>query len=222
MTTNKDRRILIIFDIDGTLTDSVVVHQQAFTESLEELGVVKIDSNYGEYKHHTDSFIAKTIYENYFDKEFDNKILNLFEDKVYNKISKTTIIEIPGAIELLRKLELDPKFDFCFATGSLEKPAIYKLKSLGVSYHSDRLVCSNELYSRDDIVNKALDKSKKHFAQENYYKIVSIGDGLWDLKTANNLGLDFIGIGKKNKRILLDNGCINYIDDLRELELSEL
>ena len=55
---------LIVFDIDGTLTESVEIHQKGFINALTHLGVQNIDSNFKEYKHHTDSFIAKEIYEN--------------------------------------------------------------------------------------------------------------------------------------------------------------
>mgnify|MGYP000669299615 CR=1 FL=1 len=56
---------LVIFDIDGTLTDTVLLHQKAFTQSLTQLGVQEIDTNYNEYLHHTNSYIAKGIFEKY-------------------------------------------------------------------------------------------------------------------------------------------------------------
>ena len=58
------KKNLIVFDIDGTLTDSVNQHQKAFTETLHDIGVAKIISEFKTFKHHTDSFITKEVYEN--------------------------------------------------------------------------------------------------------------------------------------------------------------
>lgn len=54
---------LIVFDIDGTLTDSVAIHQAGFVQALKHLGVTAMDENFHAYKHHTDLHIARSIYE---------------------------------------------------------------------------------------------------------------------------------------------------------------
>ncbi|CAL2076505.1 hypothetical protein T190607A02C_130012 [Tenacibaculum sp. 190524A02b] len=43
---------------------------------------------------------------------------------------------------------------------------------------------------------------------------------MWDLLTAKNLNLEFIGIGLKNKKILIDNGAELVLNDLREFEIK--
>ena len=45
-------------------------HQKAFTETLLEIGVNKINTDFKSFKHHTDSFIAKEIYEKSQNKPF--------------------------------------------------------------------------------------------------------------------------------------------------------
>ena len=52
---------LAVFDIDGTLTDSVSIHHNAFNKSLIQFGFDNYNSNFNTYKHHTDSYIFKTI-----------------------------------------------------------------------------------------------------------------------------------------------------------------
>ena len=54
---------LAIFDIDGTLTDSVKILQSAFVKALNNFGLYDFDTNWSSYKHHTDSYIFKTIFE---------------------------------------------------------------------------------------------------------------------------------------------------------------
>ena len=48
------KKNLIVFDIDGTLTDSVKLHHKVFTEMLHKIGVREIKSEYKSFKHHTD------------------------------------------------------------------------------------------------------------------------------------------------------------------------
>jgi phosphoglycolate phosphatase-like HAD superfamily hydrolase len=54
------------------------------------------------------------------------------------------------------------------------------------------------LYSREEIVNSAIEKAKKYYNVDEFQKIISVGDGIWDLKTARNLGIHFLGIRDKN------------------------
>lgn len=53
---------LIVFDIDGTLLRSVPAHVAAFVAALRESGLTEIDSNWGGYTHHTDSWIFREVF----------------------------------------------------------------------------------------------------------------------------------------------------------------
>ena len=85
---------LIVFDIDGTLTDSVKIHQKAFTEMLYEIGVNSINSNFKTFKHHTDSFIAKEIDETDKGDEFSKSKIIEFVNGLTEKILTEKIDEI--------------------------------------------------------------------------------------------------------------------------------
>lgn len=45
---------LLILDIDGTLTDSVHIHQSAFLACMQELNLPTLDTNWSNYPNHTD------------------------------------------------------------------------------------------------------------------------------------------------------------------------
>ncbi|WP_162902860.1 HAD family hydrolase [Taibaiella koreensis] len=55
------KQYLIVFDIDGTLTDSVAPHQTAFVTALQQMGITEIDTNFKNYRHHTDKHIARSF-----------------------------------------------------------------------------------------------------------------------------------------------------------------
>ena len=48
---------IAVFDIDGTLTDSVALHQAAFAEALQTFGFPALEMDWPNYQHHSDSAI---------------------------------------------------------------------------------------------------------------------------------------------------------------------
>lgn len=207
---------LIVFDIDGTLTDSVQIHHSAFREALYYIGVEKIDAEFKSFKHHTDSFIAKEIYEHASNKLFSEAKFTAFENYLTEKISTQKVIEIKGAKQLIEALNKNTNFCICFATGSLLRPALHKLNSIGIDFDKELLVASDTIYGREGIVSKAIENAKEFYGVHNFESIISVGDGLWDLLTAQNLNLDFIGVGDINKEILKKNGAKTIYSDLTE------
>jgi beta-phosphoglucomutase-like phosphatase (HAD superfamily) len=215
------KKSLIVFDIDGTLTDSVILHQKAFTETLFEIGVSEINSEYKSFKHHTDSFIAKEIYENNQNKPFSKDKIQQFEHGLTERINLLNFKEIKGAKELIEKLQKHTEFGVCYATGSLRKPAEHKLNSIGLEFEEWQLVASDQIYERENIVETAIKNSSENYEVETFKRIISVGDGLWDLLTAENLKLEFIGVGEKNRVLLIQEGAIRVVQDLTGFEIEE-
>ena len=198
--------LLYVFDIDDTLTKTAQLHQVAFIHALQKMGVQQMDTNFGDYLHHTDSYIAKSIFEKDRQSTFTHLHLITLEQLLLEQISKEQINEVQGAKALLQRLENTPEAAFCFATGSLLAPALYKLSKMGVSKYEKLTVASNSYFEREQIVQAAIKKAEQCY-QKKFDRIISFGDGIWDYKTAQNLGIDFVGIGLKNKQQLLQAGA---------------
>lgn len=185
--------ILIIFDIDGTLTDSVTPHQSSFNDALDRLGLIK-DEAFSSYKHHTDRYIFREIfYQNHNRypvehemEEFYNLLTSLFEQK--------QIKEIEGATLFIDKLN-SSNIPYVFATGSVLQPALKKLSVVKVNTPEPTLSTSDDTDSRDAIVRSAINRAYDYYNQDEYDDMVIIGDGKWDYITAVNLGISFLGIG---------------------------
>lgn len=205
---------LIVFDIDDTISATASLHQRLFTECLIDLGVQQIDTNYGAYLHHTDSYIAKLIYEKDRGIPFSNAILQEFEKLLYTKLQQYPIQEIEGAQSTISYLKETSNIAIAFATGSLLQPALYKLEQLDLRIDPELVVASNQLETREGIVSNAIDRAKNHYQVDEFDTIISVGDGVWDLKTARNLSLNFIGVSEKNKKVLLENGANTILADL--------
>jgi len=206
------KKTLLVFDIDGTLTDSVSQHQAAFYSSLEDIGIKNIDSNWGDYIHHTDRYIFERNYENYFEKESQNSDLIRFEELILKHLStQPAINEIEGASDFLQK-SAEKGYAYCLVTGSLKNPAINKMEQAKISFNEKLLATASENVSRDEIVLNAIEKAKKFYQQDSFPNIISLGDGIWDLRTAKNLNFSFIAIGKTSEKLVGEGAESHFID----------
>lgn len=213
----QSKTSLIVFDIDGTLTESVEIHQNAFVKSLQHIGVNQFNKQFGTYTHHTDLHIAKVIYETATNKKFNEETATLFENSLLQQMAAVEVKEIQGAKNFIEYIENHTAFGTCFATGSMYLPAKYKLDQAGIKFNPELLVASNQLEEREKIVEKAIAQALKHYKVAKFNRIISFGDGLWDLRTAQNLSLEFIGIGTKNSEVLYQNGMQKHYPDFSTL-----
>ena len=213
----KSNNKLVVFDIDGTLTDSLPVYHKAVIKSLKLMGVKDVDTDFFNYKYHTDSYTVKFNYENYFKKEYIPSLLNQFGNIIMDELKNyPAVTEINGAKKCIDEL-LKAGFSIAFATGSLPKPAILKLQQCNIWYDESLIATSKISFAREPFVQQSITMAKQYFNVANYDQIYSIGDGIWDLETAQKLNLEFIGIGPRNKEKLLALGCKTYFNDLNPL-----
>ena len=208
---------LVIFDIDGTLTDSVTLYHKVVGDSLKLMGIQNVDTDFSNYKYHTDSYGLKWNYENNFDKLYNKKLLKVFENTLFSELMKhPPVKEIKGSKSCVDQL-LKANYAIAFATGSLPKPAKLKLNQCDIWYDDSLIVTSEISFDRETFVLQAIENAKEYFKVNTFDQIYSVGDGVWDMETAKKLNLDFIGIGKPHREKLLSNGCKIHFDDLSKL-----
>jgi beta-phosphoglucomutase-like phosphatase (HAD superfamily) len=83
MTTLPIKTKLAIFDIDGKLTDSGTIHQQAFREALKAAELIPYDNNFSNYQHYTDRYISNTIFFEHHGRDMTDQEISRFENDVY-------------------------------------------------------------------------------------------------------------------------------------------
>ncbi|MFT4021557.1 MAG: HAD hydrolase-like protein [Acinetobacter sp.] len=203
MTTAK----IVVFDIDGTLTNSIECHQQAFLKALQSFQFPNLRTDWASYQHHSDSAIfAEAWQESGYGsapdvKEFEQRFNNEYNLAIHHY----PFSAISGALEFIQNIQ-KIGWRVAFATGSLRHAALHKLKILGIDGHQQILVTASEFQTREDIVKQAVEialsryfvvsqPSQSQPSKTQLSQVISIGDGIWDFKTAQNLGYDFIGIG---------------------------
>lgn len=214
----KEKKKLIVFDIDGTLIDSVATHREAFLESLRAIGVNEVNTNWAGYKHHTDSYILKACYESYHDEEMKDAVMEVFEEKMVDHLlAHADLSPMTGAREFIEYAWNETEYAITFATGSLVKPAIIKLVEAGIPFTKELVIGSNQHQDRESIVQAAIKAAAEYFQVDQFENITAVGDGIWDLVTANNLNIGFVGVGEENKEEMEKQGMKSFIKDFSQL-----
>jgi phosphoglycolate phosphatase-like HAD superfamily hydrolase len=218
----NQKKNLIVFDIDDTITKSGDQHVTAYVEAMQHFGITKIDQNWKTYKHHTDSYILKQNYEHNFEEAFDFSFIKDFEAKMTDSLlALKEVQEIQGARAIVDFFATETNYAISFATGSLLQPAFIKLNQAQINFEERLVVGANAIYEREDIVKRAIKRAKDFYQVDFFENIISVGDGIWDLTTARNLDVHFIGIGEKNYADFERENIKVHIKDWMGFDLRE-
>ena len=132
---------------------------------------------------------------------------------------ETLFAEILNAKAMLENLKLEKDWAIALATGCFYESAKLKLEMAKIDIKDFPIGTAEDAISREEILQTGIEKSLEKYGQKKFEKIVSIGDGVWDARTARNLNLDFIGIASGKKAEALREAGANYIvKDFRNYE----
>lgn len=218
MSFSKDhlptKHKIAIFDIDGTLTDTVALHQRCLHEALVALGIKDINTGWGGYRHHTDAWILRVNYYRQFKSIVSKDIEKAFSLDLTKRLhddSNFIIGEIAGAQGFVEYLLRETDIAVVFATGAYAEAAAYKLENSCIPFVPSLIASSYNGLSREDVVLNAIASAATFYGVDAFSKQWSFGDGLWDLLTAQTLGLDFIGIASDQRELDLRNAGAEHI-----------
>jgi phosphoglycolate phosphatase-like HAD superfamily hydrolase len=191
---------LVVFDIDGTLTDTNVVDGECYWQAVREvLGIVGDQPDWHSFRHVTDAGIAAELCLRHLGREISRAELEAIADRLAALLEAALVedpieLQIPGAAEILSILATSPEFAVALATGGMRVSAELKLRRAGLAFSSLPMASSSDAVSREDILRIAASRATEKYACQ-FASFTYVGDGLWDVKSARELGWRFIGIG---------------------------
>jgi phosphoglycolate phosphatase-like HAD superfamily hydrolase len=219
---------LIIFDLDGTLTATNEVDTLCFVQALEDaLGIDNVDTNWEEYEHATDLGCLQEAFLKKFNRHVTAEETRRFIDhflellKIHRTERAISFVEIPGAAAVLSRLRADPAWAIALATGCWEPSARFKMATASLPLDNVPSAFASDGPSREAIIQAAIERAGKQFD-----RVVSVGDAIWDVRTATRLGLPFLGIGEGSRsRKLREAGAThtieNFLDQNRFMKYVE-
>jgi phosphoglycolate phosphatase-like HAD superfamily hydrolase len=192
---------LVVFDIDGTLTDTNALDGECYWKAVcEVFGLAEPQPDWSGFRHVTDAGIAADICLHHLGREprneemeaLENCLTTLLEIALVGKVPVAH--QIPGAAEMLSLLSSSPEVAVALATGGLRSSAELKLQRAGLAWQGLPLASSTDAVSREEILRTGARRAAKKYATR-FTSFTYVGDGVWDVRAAAALGWRFIGIG---------------------------
>ena len=190
-----------MFDIDGTLVDSMRVDSHLYVRAVRETlgGDVYIDETWRPYVHVTDGGILDEILvQHRFEEPLDelrSAVRRRFIELVRGHLDTGTSVlrEIRGATALLQELRARPNVRLAIATGGWAETALMKLAAIGVSLDGIGFASSSDAHQRTKIMELAAERALRGVVPTTR---TYLGDGAWDQRASAELGFRFIAIGR--------------------------
>ena len=189
-----------MFDIDGTLVDSMGFDNHYYVEALRSVLNVEIDDTWRSYRHVTDGGVLEELLAS---REFDRSIDELraaAKQKFVAAIrahfvrDPAAVREVAGAKALLEHLVRLPGVRVAIATGGWAETARLKLAAIGIDADAVAFATSSDANERTRIMQLAEQRALGGAApaSRTYF-----GDAAWDKRACAELGYRFIAVGRK-------------------------
>lgn len=212
---------LVVFDVDGTLTDTSAVDAECLWQAAREVLRLPYDHSswVDDLRHVTDLCIVSQHCEKRFGRHITNLEVELVRSRLMQLLHDATAFgdsstrQIAGASEALSRVGAARGFAIAIATGCFVASAEFKLRRAGLFDPSVPLAGSDNALSREMIMrNAARMAARKHHVE--FSDFTYVGDGIWDVEAARNSGWNFIGIGAGERaESLRQAGAVKIIPD---------
>ncbi|HXE53872.1 MAG TPA: HAD family hydrolase [Tepidisphaeraceae bacterium] len=187
-------RRLVLFDIDGTLTQSNEMDTDSFVRAMSEHLGKPVESDWSRYRNVTDSGIAAELLQRYGRPPGDcDRVKSRFVELISQVLqsSPSCCRQVPGAGAFLDRLRHAAGVQIGLATGGWAAAARAKLSHAGIDIAGFAFASADDAPSRIEIMKICVDRMGGAGAADG---IVYFGDGLWDLRATRELGWRFVGI----------------------------
>jgi phosphoglycolate phosphatase-like HAD superfamily hydrolase len=192
---------LAIFDVDGTLTNTNDIDALCYVRAVdEEFGIDAAGLDWGDYTFVTDIGITHQMFQERFGRapsddeigRLQGRLLRLLEEA--HGISPEAFAEVAGAAVALDWLRRQPDWTVAIATGCWQRSARMKLRAARIAADEIPAAFCEDGHSREEVVQAALARALEARRVDTFERVVSIGDGVWDVTTAVRLNLPFVGV----------------------------
>jgi phosphoglycolate phosphatase-like HAD superfamily hydrolase len=209
---------LVMFDIDGTLTETMKVDEECFVRSLAEVcGFTDVETDWSSYKHTTDPGVFHEIYLARARRSPSAAEISRFRQHFINLLTEASasaaFAPIAGARQLLSSLAGSSEHRVSLATGAWSDSARLKMASAGLCFDDHPAASADDAHDRENIMKFSRQRAVERHGVP-FVSTVYIGDGVWDARACRTLGIPFIGIGSGERAArLASEGAFRVFQD---------
>ena len=210
---------LVIFDVDGTLTDTAIDTRCFLRAFVDVCGFAEVDSDWSRYKSATDPGVFCEVFESHNGRAPSSNEMTRFReylvDLFLSAARESPFPSIAGAPEMLARLNRSSGYRVAIATGCWGDSARVKMASAGMDYDAYPSASADDAPERAAIIQLAVERAARRYG--GFDDSVYIGDGVWDARACLALGVPFIGIGVAGQaEKLRQAGAVRVFPDLAD------
>ncbi len=192
--------ILAVFDIDGTLLQSMQADARCYTQALHELGLDN-GARWAECRDTTDPGIFRELFFEVHARAPTAAETRRFKQCFFGLLNehcaREAFIPVPGADAMLAALAADPAIAVAYGTGAWRRSAQIKSESAGLPLTKLPGATGDDAVRREDIVLRAVARARAFYRVAEFDRLVYVGDGVWDVAACRRLGIPFVGVGDR-------------------------
>jgi HAD superfamily hydrolase (TIGR01509 family) len=207
----------VIFDMDGTIVDSLPYHYEAWKIFFNENKVENFSEKLKDYKGGGTLDLMTAVYgDRYSRKEL--KIMTDDKEIIFREIYKNNVVPIAGFMEMF-KLIKSKKILVGIASNAIRKNVKMILSKLKIYEEFDSIICGDEVRKgkpNPEMFNETVDRF--NLKKE---ECLIFEDSVEGVSAAFNSRVDVIGITSSTSgKILIDKGCKTTIDNYLNFDMS--
>jgi len=211
----------IIFDLDGTLVDSLPYHHESWriffkNNNLEENDFTEILK---EYKGGGTLELMTSVFGNMYTKE---ELEQMTDDKeiIFRDIYKSKIYPIEGLKKFLDNLK-ESNISLSIGSNAIRKNVIMTIEELGITNYFSSIICGDEVSKGKpdpEMYIKTLSNLKV-----NKDECVIFEDSIEGIEAAKNADIKVIGVtSSQSSEILKSVGAFKTINDYTRINVDNI
>lgn len=193
---------LVMFDMDGTLTDAFAIEENCYVRAIQDaLGIPDVRIDWHSYPHTSSTYCLDTVVQQARGRRatpdearaVQTRIIEIMDEATCRHGRRTR--EVPGAAAAVQEL-LRLGYGVAIASGDWEATARHKLASGGIPYENLPAAYSDVAYARTEIMQAALDRAAAHYGCAHFERVVYVGDAAWDVRACHELAWPLVIVGE--------------------------
>jgi len=215
---------LVMFDIDGTLTETMKVDEECFVRSFKAVfGFADINTDWSHYPRTTDSGIFQDVFTSRIGRsptaQETSQFRQHFIQSLADAASLSPFTPVAGADRLLSRLAQGGSHRVSLATGGWRDSARLKMASAGMCFDVYPAASADDALDRESIMRLSRQRAAERYG-ESFACTVYVGDGVWDARACRSVGIPFIGIATGSRATRLSaEGAVCVFSDYSDTDL---
>ena len=216
--------MLVIFDVDGTLTRTSALNGRALARAFEETLQTPMPSrDWADYPRVSATGLLEDAAQRALDRPPTEPERAAVRARYVELVATTLFsmkerLEVPGAVQALDRLRA-AGHAVALATGDWRESAQIKLERDGFDVDDVPLAAADDALAREDIIRAAYQASG---GADVHPHVVYVGDEVWDLSAARSLGLAIVGLSADGQDARLrEAGVQDILRDFEDFYLFE-